>query len=147
VREHGAPASIADLYEHRILYQSSAHMIPLDQTPASIQQLLHTNRPLLQATASSTIFNAVISGLGVAMLPTYAATLGLPIVPVDIGYHTQHDLWLVYHPDAGRSARVQAMIQWLMSIFSPKTHAWFRNDFVDPREFARNARGGHKLRQ
>src|SRR5262249_5720011 len=90
--QHGRPDTIDDLARHQIVIQSSAQTTPVEQTPPAVQTALRANPPVLQTNASSALFMGVMSGLGIAMLPTYGMALNLPIVPLDIGFQTHHDL-------------------------------------------------------
>jgi len=41
-------------------------------------------------------------------------------------------LWLTYHKEFRNSDRHKLVIDWLKSIFDPKVHACFRDEFIHP---------------
>jgi hypothetical protein len=75
------------------------------------------------------------------VLPTYAQAIGAQLVPLDLGVHETVDIWLTYHPDARRIARVSRMIDWAIKAFSPQKFPWFRDEFIPPNELAAAYRG------
>ena len=70
----------------------------------------------------------------IGALPTYVMTLGTDLVPVDIGVRHQLDIWMTYHPDARSVRRVSVFIDWLRTLFDPRRHPWFADDFIHPRD-------------
>jgi len=134
VAAHGIPKTAADLQNHQIVYQTGDQVTHPRDTPAAIQAALHKGRGVMRTNASSALYEAVINGVGIGMLPTYANAVGNTLTPLDIGYRTQHDIWLVYHPDAGRIARVHTIIDWMIEIFSPKRFPWFGDQFIHPED-------------
>jgi DNA-binding transcriptional LysR family regulator len=89
----------------------------------------------LRTDASTANYAAVLSGLAVGWLPTYYFAIGTHVVPLDVGDVIPFDIWLSYHPDAGKLARVRRMIDWMIEVFDPQSNPWFRDDFVHPRDF------------
>jgi len=75
------------------------------------------------------------------VLPTYAQAIGAQLVPLDLGVHETVDIWLTYHPDARRIARISRMIDWAIKAFSPQKFPWFRDEFIHPDELAAAYRG------
>jgi hypothetical protein len=55
-------------------------------------------------------------------------------VPVDLEINYHMDLWLTYHKEFRHSDRHKLVIDWLKSIFDPKVHACFRDEFVHPND-------------
>ena len=53
------------------------------------------------------------------------------------GGRSHVDIWLSYHPDLREVPRVRRTVEWLIEQFSPRLYPWFRDDYVDPRDFAR----------
>ena len=51
------------------------------------------------------------------------------------------DIWLSYHPDAGRIPRVRKMIDWIVDSFSSAHFPWFSDTFIHPRELAELYKG------
>ncbi len=75
-----------------------------------------------------------IGGAGVGFLPTSAIALGAPLVAIDLGINYHMDLWLTYHKEFRSSDRHKIVIEWLKSIFDPKAHACFRDEFIHPND-------------
>jgi len=55
------------------------------------------------------------------------------------------DIWLTYHPDVKKTWRKVLVIDWLKSIFDPKTYPWFRDEFIHPDELAKIMPGEAKI--
>ncbi len=89
----------------------------------------------MRTDASTAMYAAVLNGLALGWLPTYYFAIGAQVVPLDIGHHYPFDIWLSYHPDVGKSARVRRVIDWTIEAFNPQNNPWFRKDFVHPKEF------------
>jgi DNA-binding transcriptional LysR family regulator len=52
----------------------------------------------------------IAKGAGIGLLPTYGQIVDPQLVPLDLGIHETVDIWLTYHPDARRIARVSRLI-------------------------------------
>jgi hypothetical protein len=75
------------------------------------------------------------------MLATYAQAIGTQLVPLDIGVVHPIDIWMAYHPDAKRIARVKRTIDWITQSFDPQRFPWFRDEFIHPNKLAKEYRG------
>jgi len=127
----GRPTSIEEVKQHRIIDQPAA------QLDAAAVDRLFPDTPregfLAIVTNTSTAhYWAVAKGAGIGMLPTYLWAIGARVEPVEIGLHTQYDIWMVYHPDSRKIGRIGATIDWLKTLFDPKTFPWFRDEFIPP---------------
>ena len=60
--------------------------------------------------------------------------LGDPLIPLDIGVQFQLDIWLTYHPDAKKIARVRQLIDWTVQSFDGRKYPWFSDEFVHPKD-------------
>lgn len=78
---------------------------------------------------------AVVHGAGIGILPTYAASIYPELVLLDIAPPQPLDIWITYHADAKRIARIRRTIEWVTRCFDPRLYPWFRDDFVHPRKF------------
>src|SRR5436853_7129173 len=90
----------------------------------------------LRTNTSTAHGRAIELGMGIGGLPTYIMALGSDLVPVDVGIKHQVDIWMTYHPDARGVARVSFFMDWLKTLFDPKRHPWFADEFIHPRELA-----------
>ena len=73
---------------------------------------------------------AVASGSGIGWLPSFAPQISPALVPLADGLRLSGDLWLTYHPDAGRIGRIRRAIDWLVATFDPVKNPWFRDALV-----------------
>jgi DNA-binding transcriptional LysR family regulator len=80
---------------------------------------------------------SIAKGAGIGWLPTYVPALGDPLIPLDIGYKFELDIWLAYHPDAKKIPRVRQLIDWTIQSFDGRKYPWFGDEFVHPRDLQR----------
>jgi DNA-binding transcriptional LysR family regulator len=80
---------------------------------------------------------SIAKGAGIGWLPTYVPALGDPLIPLDIGYKFELDIWLAYHPDAKKIPRVRQLIDWTVQSFDGRKYPWFGDEFVHPRDLQR----------
>jgi DNA-binding transcriptional LysR family regulator len=131
----GCPKAVADLVHHRIIVQSFDNVqwrelydrLFFGIPPASVISL-RTN-------VSSANYWAIAKGGGIGLLPTYAQVVDPHLVPLDLGIHETVDIWLTFHPDARRIARVSRLIDWVIQAFSSQKYPWFRDEFIHPSQF------------
>jgi DNA-binding transcriptional LysR family regulator len=130
---YGLPRSLTELRNHRIIRQ---HGVQLDETGYARILGLETLEGVVGISTNSSVavLYAIERGAGVGFLPTSAIALGAPLVPVDLEINYHMDLWLTYHKEFRHSDRHKLVIDWLKSIFDPKVHACFRDEFVHPND-------------
>ncbi len=75
---------------------------------------------------------AVASGAGIGWLPNFAGQISPELVALHDGMRLSGDLWLTYHPDAGRIGRIRRTIDWIVASFDPAKTPWFRDQFTNP---------------
>ena len=136
---YGMPKSKDEIAErHRLVMQYA------DQGRGNeYYNKLFPNRPqtgfmTMRTDASTAMYAAVLNGVALGWLPTYYFAIGTQVIPLDIGHHYPFDIWLSYHPDAGKSPRVRRMIDWTVDAFNPQNNPWFRDDFVHPSDFKKH---------
>ncbi len=144
---YGVPKSKDEVAErHRLVMQYA------DQGRGSeYYNKLFPDRPqtgfmAMRTDASTAMYAAVLNGLALGWLPTYYFAIGTQVVPLDIGHHYPFDIWLSYHPDAGKTARVRRMIDWAIEVFDPQQNPWFRDDFIHPADFEKCRDAGSRIR-
>ena len=134
---HGTPASIKSLRDHCLVLQydaagkwvvSEPHFFPAGSLSKSIVRLNN----------GSANGWAIIHGAGIGVLPTYAEAICADLVMLDLVSPYAYDVWITYHADAKKIPRVRKAIEWLTQAFDPRTHPWFRDEFIHPRKFARS---------
>lgn len=138
---YGVPKDIPDLVNHRVVLQSDDHQL-WDQM---YDKLFPGVRPegwiSLRTNSSSAHYWSIARGAGLGMLPTYVHAVGAPVVPVDLGMYMPIDIWMTYHAGSARIPRVRRLIDWLVSVFSPKKYPWFRDEFIAPADLVKLYRG------
>jgi len=128
---HGTPRSAEDLLNHRLLDHFAYHGDDGDWS--DWYRLANVaNRISYRTNSSAALLNAVQSGLGIALLPTYSADCVAGVVPLDIGVRTRSDVWLSYHPALRGTARYRASIDWIKGLFDRNLWVWFRDEFHSP---------------
>jgi DNA-binding transcriptional LysR family regulator len=131
----GTPKDTHDLVNHRILIQADENSRWCELYDRLFPGIEPAGLVAMRTNMSSAHYSGIANGGGIGMLPTYAALLGGPIVPLDLGVQDYVDIWLTYHPDVKRIARVRRVIDWVIQSFAPAKYPWFRDEFVHPHEF------------
>ena len=134
---YGLPRTLADVRQHRVVDQR-APQVEDDAWNRALHLPTIDGIVALRTNASTALACAIELGLGIGALPTYIVAIGTDLVPVDIGVHSHVDIWMTYHPDARSTARVSIFIDWVKTLFDPKQYPWFGDEFIHPRELARN---------
>ena len=134
VKLYGFPKDVDDLRNnHRIVIQDSG------QSKAKELYDKHGGRDQLGFVAMRTNVStanlwSIAKGAGIGWLPTYVPALGEPMIPLDIGPRFEFDIWLAYHPDAKKIARVKHLIDWTVQSFDGGKFPWFRDKFMHPND-------------
>jgi DNA-binding transcriptional LysR family regulator len=133
---HGVPKTRAEVVnKHRVVVMLAEQIVSHEEYNRVLPNAPETGIVSLKSNNSGSHFWFIAHAGGIGILPTYLPSAGARIVPVDIEdmrYH--HDIWLTYHPDASKTARVRRLIDWLVEAFSPQHHPWFRDEFIHPRD-------------
>jgi DNA-binding transcriptional LysR family regulator len=140
---HGTPTNAADLKNHRFAIQSDED----GQWEDSYRRFFNGASPDglvgVRNNSSTAHFWSIVKGAGIGALPTYAQGIGANLVPLDVGPAVgKTDIWLAYHPDAKRVARIRRTIEWLIQCYDPRRYPWFRDEFIHPDKFAQSYKGG-----
>jgi DNA-binding transcriptional LysR family regulator len=131
-RRFGLPTSLLELSQHRIVEQETDQLqnYGLDALfgPGAADRMV-----ALKTNFSSAHYWAVSKGIGIGMLPSYAALIGGQVTPVPVpGLKLSPTIWLACHPEVTRSARHRRFIDWLADCFDPGKYPWFRDEFIPP---------------
>jgi DNA-binding transcriptional LysR family regulator len=137
IERHGLPRSRADLANHFFAAQVADHLVSAEGYASELGDV--SRRVATRTNVSGAHYFAVATGAAIGLLPTYSTAVGATVMPLDIEFRAHHDIWLVYHPDAGRIPRVRQMIDWLIAAFSPQRFPWFADEFVHPDRFPKFA--------
>lgn len=135
VAEHGTPASLHDLGQHRFVWQHG------DVTErASLRALIDFDflreRATFLTESSLAHYLAVSDGCGIGLLPTYAEA----VVPgalswLNLGGRIRRDLYMVVQADCLRLPRCAAVMAAVRNAFDAASYPWFGEQFVDPCAF------------
>jgi DNA-binding transcriptional LysR family regulator len=135
VEVYGMPKSADDIRQnHRVVIQDA------EQTKGKeIYEKYAAGREQLGFVAmrnnvSTAHLWSIAKGAGIGWLPTYVPALGDPLIPLDIGVQFELDIWLAYHPDAKKIARVGQLIEWTVQSFDGRKYPWFSDEFVHPKD-------------
>lgn len=134
VEKFGLPATLAQAADHRAIEHVAQAFQPeaWGKRPTALKLL---SIPNLVTNSSGALHQAVRGGLGIAAIPTYILNHSPELIIVRDDWHIRIQMWLVYHRDAPKTARIQSTLDWLRALFEPKANPWYRDEFVHPREW------------
>lgn len=132
---YGEPSGPEDLLKHPYIHHvAQTHQKEIWTEQQKALQVLTQKR--IQTNSSAVVVQAVKYGIGIGGLPTAILSVEPDLVMLDnIPPLAPAKLWMVYHQEASRSARVRAVADWLRAIFDGRTRPWYRAEFVHPRDF------------
>lgn len=133
-RTYGTPASIDEFRDHQFIEQCAPGM-----KPWLIDHLIGTNRPPgfipLSSNSSLVVYSLVLSGAGIAALPTYVRALTNQIIPLDAHLPLRFELWAYYHERYRSSPAIRAAVDWLRQAFDSDENPWFSETYLNPAKF------------
>jgi DNA-binding transcriptional LysR family regulator len=111
---HGKPVSPTDLAGHEIIGFDES----LSATPGAQWFAEHaaSARIMLRGNSIPAVINAAIVGLGLAMVPCFLADAEPTLRRVTPDVLGSREIWLVFHPDVARIARVRRVIDFVTEI-------------------------------
>jgi len=137
----GVPAALEELKRHRFVLhvaeQTQARTLFGQYAP----DLPWIGTVALETNVASAHLWAVAKGAGIGWLPTYTHFIGGRIVPIEAGPRFVFEIWLTYHPDVARIARVRRVIDWVRDSFDAQKFPWFGEQFVHPYDLPKAYRG------
>jgi DNA-binding transcriptional LysR family regulator len=136
LERYGTPHSAAEMRQHRLVNQVAPQLDPgawaRHLGMESVEEIVGVS-----TNASTAILYAIDNDAGIGALPTYVATVNRRIVPVDIDVIHQMDIWLTFRRDLRETKRRAFLIDWIRSIFDPRAHPYFGEEFIHPTELRR----------
>jgi DNA-binding transcriptional LysR family regulator len=132
--ERGTPLSINDAHHHRVVMHS-APGVKSDALSLFLGE--EGSRQLVAAKFNTghSLLSAIINGIGIGALPTYARAISQRLIPLDIPVRLKFDLWLSFDRSGASSQPVREAINWLHDCFDPEKHPWFGDEFIHPNDF------------
>jgi DNA-binding transcriptional LysR family regulator len=138
---YGTPQSVQDLQHHRLVIQSDDDRRWRELYDKLFPGVSPIGFVSLRSNVASAHYWSIAKGAGIGMLATYGSALGAELVPLDIGVVQPLDIWMAYHPDVKRIARVKRTIDWIIQSFDPQRFPWFRDEFIHPDRLAAEYKG------
>jgi DNA-binding transcriptional LysR family regulator len=118
----GRPSGMKDAARHDWLGPESAQ----DGTPPGqwLRRHIPASRVVLRSSATTVLMSACAAGQGLAVFPELLAACDARLVPVlPRAALPTRELWAVTHQDLRHSARVAAVMDWLVRLFPATRHA------------------------
>ncbi len=115
-------ASRAYLGKRREIDLAADAFVGFDESLASVPQerwlakLAPARRVAFRCNSTAALHEAARAGIGVAVLPCFAADGDPELVRLDGPDPVPHELWLLVHGDLRRTPRVRAAIEWLDAV-------------------------------
>lgn len=136
VETYGAPSSLAAAAgDHRAL-KHVAQTFQRNNWGKRATAVETLSSFSLESNSSTVIMTAILSGAGIATVPSYCFRDHPDLVIVGPVTSVPIKLWLVAHHGAKDTARVKRVAEWLRGLFDTKVNPWFREEFVPPERFA-----------
>jgi DNA-binding transcriptional LysR family regulator len=107
LERHGAPRGIADLGEH-FFCNYIDDLVLVDQV-RWLAEIISQPRTAFRSTSLVAQYNAALTGMGIALLPSFVAAKDPRLVPLLVGQASVlRDFWLTSHADLEHVARIRA---------------------------------------
>jgi DNA-binding transcriptional LysR family regulator len=110
----GLPASLDDLGGHAVIGFDET----MSQVPGAVWLESHAGgaEVVLRGNSIVAVLNAAIVGMGIAVLPCFMAEAQPTLQRLSDGVIGSRDIWLVFHQDVGKIARVRTVIDFLAEV-------------------------------
>jgi DNA-binding transcriptional LysR family regulator len=141
IETYGAPKTIEDFAHHCIVLQIAEQTQSQELYDLVFPGIPQIGFVAMRTNVSSAHIWAISRGAGIGWAPTYVHAIGGRMIPIEVDVRFQFDIWLTYHPDAGRIPRVRRMIDWVIDSFDPRKYPWFRDEFIHPKDLPKEYRG------
>ena len=131
IERHGMPKSVKELTEHRLIDQAQ-YLISRGSWATWFEsaQLKHT---ALFTNQSAFLARAVLSGAGIALMPTYMVLVDPGFVPIDIDMHFSLRLFVSFERERAKKQAVRTTLNFLRQLmFDADAMPWFGEDFSLP---------------
>lgn len=134
LRLRGTPTSFDDIEGHAFVQQDSPglnpHSINCFLGEEAIRRLM-----AYKVNSSFSHYWAVVTGLGIGAMPTYARIITRRVRPVELPFRMRFELWMSYRREARHSQPVRKVVDWLRDSFDPARYPWFADYFIHPDSF------------
>ena len=122
VMKHGLPHDLDDMRRHKFV-----HFNGYERNPglARWNELMREIPPVMKLENSAFANTVFKSGKVVTLLPNYADQIDPSIVRAPIDLDINLDVWLAYHEERRKSARVRALAEEVYRLFDHDRGSWF----------------------
>ena len=116
LQRRGKPSSPTELGGHDVIGFDES----LAGSPGALWLSQHAKgtHVSLKGNSIGAVVNAAIVGIGLAMVPCYIAASEAALRRVTSEVLSSRDIWLVFHPDAARTARIRIVIDFVAEAIS-----------------------------
>jgi len=141
IQVYGVPKSLDDLRNHRLALQFAEQTGTEEIYNQFCPGVPQEGWVAFRTNNSAALLWAIVKGVGIGWSPTYMHAMGPQMVPIDLDLIFSFDVWLAYHADAAQIPRVRRLLDWVRESFDPRKYPWFRDEFIHPKELAKEYRG------
>jgi DNA-binding transcriptional LysR family regulator len=132
---YGEPRSLQETTTHPFVHHvAQVHQPENWHKQTAAFQGMSSKR--IETNSSAACLMAVKAGAGIGLLPTAVLSVEPGLVMLNAPVMGSLKLWLCYHRDVARSARIRRVIDWMREVFDPRTNPWYREEFVHPDDFS-----------
>ncbi|HLK25045.1 MAG TPA: LysR family transcriptional regulator [Caulobacteraceae bacterium] len=132
---YGMPTSYEEILQHPYVHHVGQNH-RREEVSTRVASFLEFMRWRVDTNSSAVSFATVKYGGGLGAMPTAILALDPSLVMLEAPPLATIKLWLVYHREVAKSARVRCTIDWLKDVFDARTKPWYRPEFIHPRDFA-----------
>lgn len=129
--EYGEPKSIYDFQGQKLLMHTD-YVHQIERWSKNVRELKDFVDYSTITNSSTALLNICENHGGVAILPSYVASLGTGLVPLSLGALAPIQFWITYTERVRRNPAGEAAIEWMFSLFSEATSPWFKQEFQHP---------------
>ncbi|MEL7040809.1 MAG: LysR family transcriptional regulator [Pseudomonadota bacterium] len=131
---NGEPRNIFEFQGHKLLMHTD-YVHQIETWSKNIRELKDFIDYSTITNSSTALMTVCGRGGGIAVLPSYVATLGTNMQPLSLPSVAPIEFWLTYTERVRRNPAGIAAIEWLLSIFNNIKHPWFAKTYVPPANF------------
>lgn len=137
IARFGAPRTIADLANHRIVEQTTDQVSGVEDFFKRVFSPEIAERVIRYRTNFSSMnYWSIVKGAGIGMLPNFAQKIGGRLIHIDIGIVYEVTIWMASHPEILKTERHREFADLIAASFDRRLYPWFGEKFLSPAEIA-----------
>ena len=134
LKQHPAPESLFEYYKHRCILHPS-YVWQTERWAPKVSSAGRMTDFALVIDSGVAMLEACAAGAGIAIMPSFIASIDSRIVPLDLPELAPLEFWMSYTERVKRMPHARQCINWLTRIFSEDENSiWFHDEFAHPRE-------------